>query len=58
MAVLFRQVGNFWLINAILYPLHAVFFTLVFARSIFHTFVLRRVTWRGRRVSTNARTDG
>lgn len=55
MAVLFKQVGSFWLLNAILYPLHAIFFTLVFLRSLFYTYVLRRVAWRGRRVRTAAR---
>ena len=55
MAVLFRQVGAFTLLDALLYPLHAVFFLLVFARSLFHTFVLRRVAWRGRSVRTRAR---
>lgn len=54
MAVYFRQVGSFSLLDAVLYPLHAVFFVLVFARSLFHTFVLRRVAWRGRRVSTRS----
>lgn len=54
MAVLFRQVGSFSLLDALLYPLHAVFFTLVFARSLFHTYVLRRVVWRGRHVRTRA----
>ena len=58
MAVQFRQVGGFSLLDAALYPLHVVFFTLVFARSLVHTYVLRRVNWRGRRFRTNARTNG
>jgi 4,4'-diaponeurosporenoate glycosyltransferase len=57
MAVLFRQVGSFSVLDAVLYPLHVVFFTLVFARSLVHTYVLRRVTWRGRRIRTNSRAS-
>lgn len=53
MAVFFKQVGDFSLLDALLYPLHAVFFALVFASSIFQTYVLRRVAWRGRRVRTS-----
>jgi len=52
MAVLFRQVGSFTVLDALLYPIHATFFTLVFASSLFQTYVLRRVAWRGRHVKT------
>ncbi len=46
--VLFRQVGNFGLVDALLYPFHVLFFLGVFLRSFAHTYLFRRVRWRGR----------
>ncbi len=48
MGVLFRQVGRFGWIDALLYPVHAVFVTGVLAVGLVRTHVLRRVAWRGR----------
>lgn len=50
MGVMFRQVGTFGWLDALLYPVHLVFFTAVFAIGIFRARVSRRVRWRGRSV--------
>ena len=51
MGMLFRQVGNFGWLDALLYPAHLVFFTVVFALGIYQTRVRRSVHWRGRDVA-------
>lgn len=51
MGVQFRQMGSFGWVDAILYPLHLVFFTFMFLLGIFKVRVFRRVEWRGRTVS-------
>jgi 4,4'-diaponeurosporenoate glycosyltransferase len=50
MGVLFRQVGNFNWLDAVLYPVHLVFFTAVFLLGIYQARVRRSVHWRGRDV--------
>lgn len=50
MGVLFRQVGAFGWVDALLYPVHLLFFTLLFVLGIFSVRVSRRVHWRGRSV--------
>lgn len=50
MGVMFRQMGAFGWVDALLYPVHLVFFTLVFVVGIFRARVARRVRWRGRSV--------
>jgi 4,4'-diaponeurosporenoate glycosyltransferase len=50
MGVMFRRVGNFGWVDALLYPLHLVFLTLVFAAGIFLAKIRHRVHWRGREV--------
>jgi len=52
MGVMFKQVGRFGVLDALVYPLHVVFLVLVFLRSLWRTYVLRRVTWRGRSIPT------
>ena len=51
MGVLFRQMGSFGWADAVLYPVHLLFFTLVFLLGIFRVRISRRVHWRGRSVS-------
>lgn len=48
--VLFRQVGAFGWVDALLYPVHLLFFALLFLLGIFSVRVSRRVHWRGRSV--------
>ena len=50
MGVLFRQMGSFGCVDAVLYPVHLLFFTLVFLLGIFRVRISRRVHWRGRSV--------
>ena len=52
MYAMFRQVGAFGWHDALLYPVHLVFFTVVFVLGIFSVRVNRRVHWRGRKVRT------
>jgi 4,4'-diaponeurosporenoate glycosyltransferase len=47
-----RMVGNFSILDALLYPLHVLWFVAVLLRSLWFTFVRKRVTWRGREIST------
>lgn len=50
MGILFRQVGAFGWVDALLYPVHLLVFTLLFLLGIFSVQVSRRVHWRGRSV--------
>ena len=50
--VMFRQVGRFGPVTALLFPVPLVFFIAVFVRSLWRTHVRHSVTWRGRAVST------
>lgn len=52
LAVLFRRVGRFSPVTAVLYPVPLAFFVGVFLRSAALTFVRREVRWRGRRIRT------
>ena len=57
MGVQFRRMGSFGWVDAILYPVHLVFFTLVFLLGILNVRVFRRVHWRGRTVSLRDETE-
>ena len=48
--VMFRQVGTFGWVDALLYPVHLVFFAFLFVLALFSVRVARRVHWRGRNV--------
>jgi 4,4'-diaponeurosporenoate glycosyltransferase len=52
LVVLFRRVGRFSPLTALLYPIPLAFFVVVFLRSAVLTFVRHEVAWRGRRVRT------
>jgi 4,4'-diaponeurosporenoate glycosyltransferase len=52
---LFRRIGNFTLVTAVLYPIPLLFFVLVFLRSIYFTLVRRHVTWKGRSIQLHRR---
>lgn len=49
---MFRQVGRFRLLTAVLFPIPLAFFVAIFLRSLWSTYVRRSVTWRGRTIST------
>lgn len=49
---MFRQVGSFGPVTAVLFPIPLVGFIVVFLRSLWLTHVRHAVTWRGRSVST------
>ncbi|MGQ9618044.1 MAG: glycosyltransferase [Candidatus Aminicenantia bacterium] len=42
--------GSFSMISILFFPLHSLFFILVFISSIYQTFVLKKVKWKGRKV--------
>jgi 4,4'-diaponeurosporenoate glycosyltransferase len=50
LTAMLRQVGNFGLVTAALYPGPVALFLVVFARSTYLTLVRRQVTWRGRAI--------
>jgi 4,4'-diaponeurosporenoate glycosyltransferase len=50
LATMLRQLGNFGVLTAALYPGPVGIFLVVFVRSTYLTVVRRRVTWRGRSV--------
>ncbi len=45
-----KKTGNFGPLSALLYPLHLLFFLFVFLRSLVLTYLVRAVTWKGRRI--------
>ena len=52
MFVFARRVGNFGVLSAGLYPIHAVVFVVVALRSAARVVLFGSVTWRGRRINT------
>ena len=50
MYVLFRQMGTFGWIDAVLYPLHEGFFIAMIVLGVLRVRVMQRVHWRGRSV--------
>jgi len=56
--VMLRQLGNFGLWPALLYPVPFAAFVLVFFDSLWLTLVRRRVRWRGRSVPLPSRRVG
>jgi 4,4'-diaponeurosporenoate glycosyltransferase len=52
MFIMFRMVGGFSVWNALLYPMHVLWLGAVLLRSVWHTHVRKRVTWRGREIPT------
>ena len=47
-----RRLGNFGFLPALLFPIPLLFFVAVFALSLLRVFLLGRVRWKGRTVST------
>ncbi|MFC2033413.1 glycosyltransferase [Chloroflexota bacterium] len=45
-----RRIGNFSIITAMLFPIPLLFFIFVFAYSFFKIFILRNVSWKGRKI--------
>jgi 4,4'-diaponeurosporenoate glycosyltransferase len=50
--VMGRRVGNFSLLDAVLYPVHVLIFVAITLRSVLHSLVRGSVSWRGRRILT------
>ncbi|MBO9129155.1 glycosyltransferase family 2 protein [Bacillus sp. 165] len=44
------RIGNFGWISALLFPIHVMFFVLVFFSSFLKIFILRSVSWKGRTI--------
>jgi len=55
--VMLRQIGNFGIVTALLYPLHAVIFVVVFLASLVLTG-RGQVRWKGRTIATRGDGDG
>ena len=49
--MLIRKTGNYSFWDVVFYPLHFIFFLIVFLSSIFKKFILRSVTWKGRKIN-------
>lgn len=49
---LLRRVGSFGLVSALFYPISLAAFIFVFGYSLFRTFALKKVSWKGRAVQT------
>ncbi|MGZ8219874.1 glycosyltransferase family 2 protein [Methylomagnum sp.] len=47
------RIGNFRPTTALVYPVPLIFFLGVFLKSLLGTFLLRRVTWKGRVIGTS-----
>jgi 4,4'-diaponeurosporenoate glycosyltransferase len=52
---MYRRVGDFGPHSALLFPIHLLFFAFVFLRSLVLTFVVRRVSWKGRSIKNPSR---
>jgi 4,4'-diaponeurosporenoate glycosyltransferase len=50
MFVMMRQLGNFGLLTALLYPLHVLLVVCILLRSFYHSRIRRSVVWRGREI--------
>jgi len=48
--VVSRRTGDYSLLDALLYPVHFLFFLCVFLFSIFRVLFLKNVAWKGRRI--------
>ena len=54
LVAMFRQVGRFGVVTALLYPVLLAFFLAVFLRSAWSTYVRRAIRWRGRVIHVGA----
>ncbi len=45
-----KKIGSFGLISSFLFPIHFLFFVVIFLFSFSQTYILRRVVWKGRKV--------
>ncbi len=52
LGLMFRQVGSFGAVTALLFPTVLIFFMAVFVRSLYCTHIRHSVEWRGRSIST------
>ncbi len=43
-----KKIGDYTVFDALIYPVHFLFFLVIFAVSLFRTLILKRVKWRGR----------
>lgn len=51
-----KQVGSFSFVTALIYPLHILFFTFIFFRSLIFSSILRKLSWKGREIETKLST--
>jgi len=49
--ILISKTGDYSFLDVVFYPLHFLFFLIVFMSSIFKKFILRSVTWKGRKIN-------
>jgi len=48
--ILQKKLGDYKWYDALFYPLHFIFFLIVFSYSIFRTFFIKTVIWKGRKI--------
>ncbi len=49
--ILLDKTGDYNLMDVVLYPLHFLIFLVIFSSSIFKIFILKTVTWKGRKIN-------
>lgn len=45
-----KKIGSFGLIPSLLFPFYFLFFVLIFLFSFFQTYIVRRISWKGRKI--------
>jgi 4,4'-diaponeurosporenoate glycosyltransferase len=45
-----RRIGNFGIFTALFFPISLLFFIFIFAYSFIKIFILKRVSWKGRKI--------
>ncbi len=48
--VISKKIGSFGLTPSLLFPFYLLFFVLIFFFSFFQTYIVRRVSWKGRKI--------
>ncbi|WP_226669993.1 glycosyltransferase [Metabacillus litoralis] len=52
-----KDIGNFTFFDAFLFPVHILFFIVVFCFSFFSTFILKNSSWKGRSIHMTKHRD-
>lgn len=52
-----KSIGNFTILDTLLFPLHIVFFFVVFCFSLLKTYMFKNTSWKGRRIIMTKHKD-